>query len=136
MASHPQVRHPRELLASEGRLAGKLNNWAAFKVAAFYGSAAAIWLFALYSMLGAVVSNDTQNHMLYWSNGIQLVFCAVMTFVGNQLGKSQKAKEDADHQSQTHIAVTLDAARADVADVKAGLAEVRAALAARKDVTP
>ena len=46
--------------------------------------------------------------MLTWSNGVQLVFCAVMTFVGNQLGKRQEAKADADHEALTHIATTVD----------------------------
>jgi hypothetical protein len=117
---HEHVPHPREFLKRESGAARRLNRAAAFKVAAFYGSAAAIWIFAVYSMLGAVVSNGTQNHMLYWSNGVQLVFCAVMTFVGNQLGKSQNAKADADHQALTSIHNTVDEIRAALAKIAAG----------------
>lgn len=68
----------------------KVNDWAAFKLAAIYGAAITIWIFAVYSLLGALVSNETQNHMLYWSNAAQLVFCPLMVYVGNQINKSHK----------------------------------------------
>ena len=105
--THPHVPHPRDLLSAEGRLARKLNDAAAFRLAAFYGAAITIWLFACYSVLGAVFSSE-QVTLLYWSNAAQLVFCPLMVYVGNQLGKGQAAKADADHQALTHIAETVD----------------------------
>lgn len=104
---HPKVPHPREILAGEGRVMRKFNDLAAFKLAAFYGAAITIWLFALYSVMGAVFPAE-QVTMLYWSNAAQLVFCPLMVYVGNKLDKAQKAKEDADHLALTHLAQTAD----------------------------
>ncbi len=106
--SHPHVPHPRELLATEKRLLSKVSNAAAFRLAAVYGAAVTVWVFTLYSVLSGLAKGNLQVSLLTWSNGVQLVFCAVMTFVGNQLGKSQGAKADADHQALTHIAETVD----------------------------
>ena len=97
---HHAVVHP-------GALAKGANNWAAVRLAALYGAAATIWLFAAYSVLGAVFVSH-QVTLLYWSNAAQLVFCPLMTYVGNQLGKQQAAKADADHASLTHIATVVD----------------------------
>lgn len=108
-APHPAVVHPNKLLKDGNTIVGRINTKIAFMTAAFYGSAFAIWAFTLYSMLGAVVSTGVQNHMLYWSNAVQLLFCAVMTFVGNQISKSGQAKADADHAALTHIANQIDA---------------------------
>lgn len=107
--THPEVPHPRELGTWENKLLKKVNDWAALRLAAVYGAAITIWLFAAYSMGGALVSNTTQNHMLYWSNAAQLIFCPLMVYVGNLLGKGQSAKADADHQALTHIATQVDA---------------------------
>lgn len=106
--SHEQVPHPSELTRREAanKLAA-INNWAALKLAACYGAAVTIWLFMLYSLLGAIFSRE-QVELLYWSSGAQLVFCPLMVYVGNVLGKDAKAKADADHQALTHIATTVD----------------------------
>lgn len=105
--SHPEVPHPDTLLTREKQFIVKLNDKAAFRLAAFYGAAITIWLFALYSLMGAVFAKE-QPTMLYWSNAAQLVFCPLMVYVGNKLGASQQAKADADHQALTHIATTGD----------------------------
>jgi hypothetical protein len=81
----------------------KLNNWAALKLMALYGAAITIWLFALYSLLGAVVSSSTQNHMLYWSNAAQLVFCPLSIYVGSKLLKSHKDTNDKITEIHKHI---------------------------------
>lgn len=119
MTKHPHVPHPRDLIhkqpglltapgpRSGTRLLVKVNDWAALRLAAFYGAAVTIWLFALYSVLGAVFTKE-QVTLLFWSNAAQLVFCPLMVYVGNLLGKGQQAKADADHQAQTHIAATVD----------------------------
>lgn len=117
--SHPHVPHPRELLPGSGRALRRANDWAAVRLAAVYGAAATIWVFTAYSVLSGLAKGNAQVTLLTWSNGVQLVFCAVMTYVGRQLGKSQDAKADADHAALTHIATTVD--------------EVKAALGAGKD---
>lgn len=106
--SHPHVPHPRELLATEKRLLGRVSNAAAFRLAAVYGAAATVWVFTLYSVLSGLAKGNAQVTLLTWSNGVQLVFCAVMTFVGNQLGRASEAKASADHEALTHIAETVD----------------------------
>jgi hypothetical protein len=68
----------------------KLNDKAALGLMAVYGMAITIWLFALYSLLGAFVSNSVQNNMLYWSNAAQLVFCPLSIYVGKLVLKSHK----------------------------------------------
>lgn len=80
----------------------RINDWAAFKLAAVYGAAITIWVFALYGLAGAFVSTDTQNHMLYWSNAAQLVFCPLMVYVGNQLSKNHKEvqKNHSEHMAK------------------------------------
>ena len=110
--SHAKVKHPRELLKAPANGVKKANRWAAFRLATIYGSAATVWIFTLYSILSGLAKGNAQVSLLTWSNGVQLVFCAVMTFVGNQLGKSQEAKADADHEALTHIATVVDEIRA------------------------
>jgi len=83
----------------------KLNDWAALKLMAVYGAAITIWLFALYSLLGAVVSNSTQNHMLYWSNAAQLVFCPLSIYVGTKLLKTHKDTNDKITAIHKHLGV-------------------------------
>lgn len=104
---HSQVRHPRDLLPQAGHWLVRWNTRLAFAVAAAYGAAVTIWLFVGYTLLG-VVKPGWLTELLFWSNGVQLVFCAVMTFVGNQLAKSGQAKADADHAALTHIATVVD----------------------------
>ena len=106
--SHYRVKHPNELLKGSGGVVKKANDWAAFRLAALYGAALTIWLFAIYSTLGVVFSKY-QVTLLYWSNAAQLVFCPLMVYVGNLLDKKAKAKADADHEAMTHIATTADA---------------------------
>lgn len=83
----------------------KLNDWAALKLMAIYGMAITIWIFALYSLLGAVVSSSTQNHMLYWSNAAQLVFCPLSIYVGKKLVDNQKTHK----QDMTDLHTKIDA---------------------------
>lgn len=108
---HPQVPHPADLLATEAVTAWqkliKGNEWLAFKVAAIYGAALTIWLMLGYTLLGAAEPHMLTT-LLYWSNGVQLCFCGVMTFVGNKLSKQSAAKADADHQAQSHVATVVD----------------------------
>lgn len=116
---HPHVPHPRALLAAQPGLthrdllpAGtrwltRANTRLAFAVAAAYGAAVTIWLFAAYTLLGAAEPH-LLTILLFWSNGIQLVFCAVMTFVGNVTQRQLQAKADADHTALTHIAQAVD----------------------------
>lgn len=118
---NPHVPHPRDLLKREAGAARKVNDWAAFRLAAIYGAALTIWLFAAYTFLGAVFTRQ-QPTLLYWSNGAQLVFCPLMVYVGNRLGKGQQAKADADHAALGHIANTVD--------------DIKAAVTAGKDGTP
>ncbi len=106
-APHRHVPHPRDLLAGPGGELRKANDWAAFRLAAIYGAAITIWLFALYTFTGAIFTAQ-QPTLLYWSNGAQLVFCPLMVYVGNRLGKGQQAKADADHEALGHIANTVD----------------------------
>lgn len=120
-APHPHVRHPRELLRREGGALRTANDWAAFRLAAIYGAAITIWLFAAYTFLGAVFTAQ-QPTLLYWSNGAQLVFCPLMVYVGNRLGKGQQAKADADHEALSHIANAAD--------------KILGAVGGGKDVTP
>ncbi|HEY6278718.1 MAG TPA: hypothetical protein VIX86_20590 [Streptosporangiaceae bacterium] len=107
--SHPRVRHPGRAAQPSSKFLVRANNWAALRLAAFYGAAATIWLFAVYSLFGALVSQQQQVTMLYWSNAAQLVFCPLMVYVGNLLGRGQQAKADADHEALTHIALAADA---------------------------
>jgi hypothetical protein len=105
---HDRVKHPAELLkASTGKVTA-FNQRCAFTVAGVYGAAVTIWLFVAYSVMGAVMPSEI-TPLLYWSNSVQLVFCAVMTFVGNTLDRHNKAKADADHEALTHIATVVDA---------------------------
>jgi len=150
---HPAVIHPRELLHKQAPLTYRdilapgahfivrWNTKLAFAVAAAYGAAVTIWLFTGYTLLG-VVRPSWLTALLFWSNGVQLVFCAVMTFVGNVISRQQQAKNEADHAAQTHIATVVDVAadRLDTStkggitsvldEVRAGREDVRAMVAA------
>lgn len=85
------------------------NDWAALKLMAFYGLAVTIWLFAVYSLLGAVVSSDTQSHMLYWSNAAQLVFCPLSIYVGKKImNKSESHHQELKAQATQHHKEHMD----------------------------
>lgn len=107
LQSHPAVDHPDSLLKDGKRNIRKANDFAALKLAAFYGAALTIWLFALYTMLGAIFVKE-QPTLLYWSNGAQLIFCPLMVYVGNLISKKADAKKESDHKALTHIANVLD----------------------------
>jgi hypothetical protein len=135
---HHAVVHPRELLHRQPGIAHRdmlpprarglpaflsgLSTRAAFAVCACYGSAAAIWLFTAYSVFSGLAKGSEQITLLTWSNGVQLVFCAVGTYVGIVTQKQGQAKADSDHAALTHIATAAD--------------DIKAALGAGKDATP
>ena len=117
MTLHKHVPHPRDLLHKQPGLRllppglglmAKATNRLAFIAAALYGGAATIVVFLVYSVLSGLAKGNLQLTLLTWSNGVQLVFCAVMTYVGNQLAKQAQAKDDADHEALTHIASGID----------------------------
>jgi hypothetical protein len=81
------------------------NDTAALKLFTFYGAALTIWLFALYSFLGAFVSNDTLNHMLYWSNAAQLIFCPLSLYAVNLLHTQQKVTHDGVKAIHKHLGI-------------------------------
>lgn len=70
---------------------------------AVYGAALTIWIFALYSLAGALVSSDTQNHMLYWSNAAQLIFCPLSIYVGSKIMQHQKKQADNHEELKAQI---------------------------------
>ena len=120
MSPHRHVPHPRDLLHKQPGLTfrafcapgvsflARTTSRLAFVAAALYGGAATILVFLIYSVLSGLAKGNLQLTLLTWSNGVQLVFCAVMTYVGNQLAKQAQAKSDADHEAQTHIATQVD----------------------------
>ena len=105
---HHAVVHPRDLLPRTGRGLKWANDKAANLMATIYGAAITIWVFVAYSIMSGLTHGAAQVTELTWSNGVQLVFCAVMTYVGVQIGMKQAAKEDADHAALTHIATVVD----------------------------
>lgn len=105
--AHEAVPHPDSFIKNGKKTIRHANDWAALKLAAFYGAAVTIWLFALYTLLGAVFTKQ-QPTLLYWSNGAQLVFCPLMVYVGNLISKQANAKKEADHIALTHLANTGD----------------------------
>lgn len=149
---HHAVVHPRELLHKQpgithrdllgpeargflGKLS-ELNTRAAVFVCACYGSALAVWLFALFAIVSGLAKGSEQITLLTWSNGVQLVFCAVGTLASLVTQKQGQAKADADHAAQTHIATMVDASKADLAvaldrldsRTEGGIADVLAAV--------
>ena len=135
---HHAVIHPRELLRrqrgvtagdllpsqSAGPLAflSRLSTRAAIFVCACDGSAAAVWLFAAFAIFSGLAKGQEQITLLTWSNGVQLVFCAVGTLASLVTQKQGQAKADSDHRSLSHIATTVD--------------DIKAALGAGKGATP
>lgn len=69
---------------------------AALALAALYGSALTIWAFTAYSLLGAVVTPDARDVLLYWGSAAQLVYCPLAVYV---------AKLVLDRQKTTHAKV-------------------------------
>lgn len=126
---HHAVIHPRDLLRRQpgvsaadllppqspgGPLAflSRLSTRAAIFVCACYGSAAAVWLFAAFAIFSGLTKGQEQITLLTWSNGVQLVFCAVGTLASLVTQKQGQAKADSDHRSLSHIANTVDAIKA------------------------
>lgn len=103
---HPAVKRPDHIAGARKMV--RFNDFLAIKLVALYGTAFAIWLFAAYSLAGALVGDKTLAHMLYWSNAAQLTFCPASLYVGNILQKQAAKKAEADHQALTHIANVVD----------------------------
>ncbi|MBT8160974.1 MULTISPECIES: hypothetical protein [Arthrobacter] len=87
-----------------------LNDKAALALAAAYGSALCIWMFAGFSIIGAFVPDMVLAKMLYWSNAAQLVFCPLSVYVSALVLRRQqamKAKHDETHalvkEMHTHV---------------------------------
>ena len=105
---HPAVEHPDSFVMAGRRRLFRLTDKFAVWLANLYGRPLAIWAFILYGAIGVLVSVGTLNRMLYWSNTIQLVFCAVSTYVGVKMLKNQRSQEQAIHKALTHIANVVD----------------------------
>ena len=120
---HPQVPHPRDLLAEEGRSFAawnaRLASWVAQHVLAsliMFDAALILPLLALPMSTGVKVT-------LGVFSGSWVQWWALPALQRSQMEADRKrdAKADADHGALTHIATTVD--------------EIKASLAAGKDKT-
>ena len=105
---HPAVEHPDSFITASRRRLFRFTDRFATWLSNLYGRPATIWAFIGYSAVGVFVAVDTLNKMLYWSNTVQLVFCAVSTYVGVKVLNNQRAQEKANHKALTHLANVVD----------------------------
>lgn len=105
---HQAVDHPDSFVTNGKKALGHFTDRFATWLSGVYGKPATIWAFIGYSLVGAFVTVDILNKMLYWSNTVQLVFCAVSTYVGVKILKRQQAQDKANHKALTHIANVVD----------------------------
>lgn len=115
--NHHAVIHPKALLDGEKRAAGKINEWAATRLAVIFGAVWTVWVFFAWPLLAQFMSPAVQVKTSYYAQSwIQLFALPLFVWVGNRLQKSSDAQADAQYQALTHIAVTGD-------DVKTLLAQ-------------
>ena len=106
---HHAVVHPRTLLAAEKRLAGRVNDWAATHLAAFFGLVWTVWLFAIWPLASLLLPKGAQSVAFFISSGwIQLWALPLLNYVSNKTQAMQAAQSDAQHVALSHIATVED----------------------------
>jgi hypothetical protein len=106
MNSHPQVKHPSELLAE--RELSRLNNWVTDHLSLALGSVIGMYLALTIPLIALPIPAFARIVVIISSNWIQLwgLFCLQRS--ANRADARRTAKADADHKALTHIAVTID----------------------------
>jgi hypothetical protein len=124
--THPKVPHPRRFLDAER----KWNDVAANMVARIFGSPWCIWVFLIVPLVILLAPQQWQGAVFYLASGwVQLFALPLLTYVGNKARAADSVKADVDHEALTHIAKTVDA-------LVAALAELRAEVTALKAPRP
>lgn len=80
----------------------RITDLLATKLSAIYGNPIMIWASIIFTIIGAFVTDEVLNKMLYWSNGAQLIFCFVSVYVALlsvQSHKKHAEKLDAIHKA-------------------------------------
>ena len=111
--AHEAVTHPRDLLAVEKRAIGKVNDWAATHLAAFFGLVWTVWFFIVWPLASLLLPAGLRSVAFFISSGwIQLWALPLLNYVGNRTQALQSAQSDAQHLALTHIANTVEEIKA------------------------
>lgn len=107
--THPQVQHPRDLLAVERSGVAWLNNMVGRLASSVLGSMALFWVTFLVPLV-VLPGPDTVKLLvsIVFSSWFQAWALPVLQRGTNLADLKRDAKADVDHVAQGHIAVTCD----------------------------
>lgn len=107
--THPAVQHPRELLAAERAAVSRFNTGVSRVASNVLGSMALFWVTFLVPLLTLPASDGVKLVVsIVFSSWFQAWALPVLQNAANRADKKRDAKADADHQAQTHMALTMD----------------------------
>jgi hypothetical protein len=131
VTGHPQVPHPRDLLAETRGWNARLASWVAEHVLAslaMFDCALLLPLLTLPMSTGVKVTLGVIS-----GSWVQWWALPALQRSAIEADRKRDAKADADHAALTHLATAADATRAALEDVAAMTREISAALAAGKE---
>lgn len=117
--SHPQVRHPRELVGRESRTVLRLNDKILTWMTNHVLASRTMFNLAVILPLVTLPLNATVKLLLIVLSSNWIQWWALPALQRQALGAAavQDAKATADHEALTHIATTADATRRILADL-------------------
>lgn len=107
--THPEVRHPRELLATERAAAGRFNTMVGRVASSALGSMALFWVTFLVPLAVLPAPDGVKLIVsILFSSWFQAWALPLLQASANAADAKRDAKADVDHQAQTHVATVVD----------------------------
>lgn len=107
--THPAVRHPRELLATERAAVGWFNTAVSRVASSVLGSMALFWVTFLVPLLTLPASDAVKLVVsIVFSSWFQAWALPVLQNAANRAEAQRDAKADVDHAAQVHVATVGD----------------------------
>lgn len=107
--THPQVQHPRELLAAERATAGRFNAVVGRVASSALGSMALFWVTFLVPLAVLPAPDGVKLIVsILFSSWFQAWALPLLQASANAADAKRDAKADVDHQAQTHMATVTD----------------------------
>lgn len=107
--THPQVQHPRELLAAERAAASRFNTVVGRVASSALGSMSLFWVTFLVPLAVLPAPDGVKLIVsILFSSWFQAWALPLLQASANAADAKRDAKADVDHQAQTHVATVVD----------------------------
>lgn len=106
--THPHVRHPRDLLKSSNTRASAVNDWVTRHLALALGSMTGVYIALIVPLMALEIPLLFQVSVIVFSSWIQSWGLFSLQRTANRADANREAKENADHEALTHIALVVD----------------------------